>query len=357
MKAIQIQEHNGIDGMQVVDIPKPDVPTGKFLIKMLHASINPADIDVAAGRLPFAKQPPLILGTEGTGIVEKGDERFPEGTKVLVYGGLLGIVQDGTWCEYLVADASQLHKVPDSVNLAEVAGMPLVYLTAQASLTEAGFQGGGSVLITGAGGGVGNAAYQLAILQGASKVIATAGSSKKKAMIQNFIVKLFARPIMWSSILSGKSQQFSVTGLRDFHKSAVIDLSNEDFEQRVAKLTNDEGPQYIIDVIGGDYLPRLINMAAPGASLALVGYKAGLDAEINLMPVLAKQLKLFGINVFNLPPHVVEQSFNTIFDLVNKHGMRPLIDKQFALNDAATASQHLMTSRPFGKVILNIGTE
>lgn len=353
MKAVRIEQNGGHDVVQVVDIPKPEAEDGKILVRVRNAGINPADMDVVMGLLPFAKEPPLTLGLEAAGVVEVGNDDLPKGTPVLVYGGLMGIVQDGVWQEYVSVPPEFCLPIPRGMTLAEAAVIPLVYLTAQASLIEGEFTAGSSVLVTGAGGGVGHAAYQLALLQGASIIIATVGSPEKKRRMHQYIDTLFSRPVVWSKVLNRVVTSDSLHERQAKFKEAVVDLSSENLEERVAEIVGDAGIDFTIDILGGDYLPRLINLAAPRGSVMVVGYKAGLESTLNLMPMLANQLRMWGTNVFNLKPEIQQASIDKIFDMVTTHNMRPVIAKRYKVDDVQEALEFMSTQRPFGKVVLN----
>jgi NADPH:quinone reductase len=354
MKAVQIAAHGDSSAITIVEKEKPQAEAGKILVKMRFGSVNPCDMDVVHGYLPFAKTPPIVLGVEGAGVVEEGNEAFPKGTPVIVSGGLLGIIQDGVWQQYVSLPPELLYKVPPGMTLEEAAVLPMVYLTGQAALVEGGFTAGMSVLVTGAGGGVGNAAYQLALLQGASNMIATVGSPEKKVKLLDFIDRFFRRPIVWSSVVKGQFDSAKIREIQERFKSNVIDLSSENLEERITAITEGKGVNFVIDVLGGTYFPRLLNILTPMGTLMLVGYRVGLDTQFNIMPVLAKQIRIFGTNVFNLSPEAAQKAMATVSDLAQKHAMKPVIDKRFELEDVAEANRYLAEKRPFGKVVIKL---
>lgn len=356
MKAVQLQSFGSFDNIKVVDIPKPEPTPGKLLVHITHAAVNPGDASTVMGHIPFAKQPPLILGLEGAGIVmdNGGDTRFPVNSRVIVYGGTMGMAQDGTWCEYVSIDPAYARLIPTGMSSAEAAGLSLVYLTAQSAFYQANLAPGASVLVTTMGGGVGNAAYQLALLQGAGLMIGTVGSLEKKKAAQAFIDTLLSRPTVQQTI-----QQNLKPGAKmlDFHtrlRNNVIDLSSENLEERVRQITDGQGVDYIVDTLGGDYTPRLIELAKPGGKIAIVGYKAGLQTSLNIMTILANQLTLLGSNVFTVSSDTADRAMNTIFDLIVKQMLRPVISARYPLTNAVEALNKQMEPGNFGKIILEI---
>src|SRR6202035_5698123 len=133
-----------------------------------------------SGAHPRAKAP-LVLGNEGAGVIDDaGDSGLAVGSRVM-FTGPYGVGENGTWQQWLLVRSEHLALVPDTIDDAVAASLPVAYLTAQVTLTLAGFKPGMTVLAPGIGGSVGNATYQLARAHGAGKVISTAGSAAKAA--------------------------------------------------------------------------------------------------------------------------------------------------------------------------------
>jgi NADPH:quinone reductase-like Zn-dependent oxidoreductase len=150
------------------------------LIRVTAAGVTPLDHTILSGGHPRAKAP-LVLGNEGTGVIEDaGDSGLAVGSRVM-FTGAYGVRENGAWQEWLLARPEDPAFVPDAIEDVVAASLPVAYLTAQITLTLAGFKPGKTVLAPGIGGSVGNATYQLARAQGAAKVISTAGSAAKAA--------------------------------------------------------------------------------------------------------------------------------------------------------------------------------
>jgi NADPH:quinone reductase-like Zn-dependent oxidoreductase len=119
---------------------------------------------------------PLVLGNEGAGVIEDaGESGFAVESRVM-FTGPYGVGENGAWQEWLLARPEHLALIPNAIDDVVAASLPVAYLTAQVTLTLAGFKPGMTVLAPGIGGSVGNATYQLASAQGAGKVISTDGS-------------------------------------------------------------------------------------------------------------------------------------------------------------------------------------
>lgn len=109
----------------------------------------------------MATSPLNVLGNEGAGIFEQGDEEFPSGTRV-VFGGPFGVLEAGTYSEFVAVPKPMLYRVPPNVDLIEAAGLPVAYISAYIALDMAGFAAGKVVYASGVFGGIGNATLQLA---------------------------------------------------------------------------------------------------------------------------------------------------------------------------------------------------
>ena len=162
-----------------------------------------------------------MLGNEGAGVIEDaGDSGLAAGSRVM-FTGPYGVGENGTWQEWLLARPEDLAFVPDAIDDVVAASLPVAYLTAQITLTLAGFKPGMMVLAPGIGGSVGNATYQLARAQGAGKVTSTAGSATKAARAREL-------------------------GFED-----VIDLTGEGLTEGIRRITAGSGVDIVIESIGG----------------------------------------------------------------------------------------------------------
>ena len=172
MRAMTARAFKGYEDLKLIDVPKPDVSGGRVLVRMTAAGVTPLDHTIFSGQYPKAK-PPLVLGNEGAGVVEDGGGmEFPAGSRVM-FTGLYGVAEDGTYSEYLAVRKQHLCLIPEGIDDVSAAGIPVAYLTAQMALSLAGFQAGKTVLAPAIGGSVGNAATQLARALGAKHAISS----------------------------------------------------------------------------------------------------------------------------------------------------------------------------------------
>jgi len=172
MRAIEATAFSGYGGLRQIELPKPQPAKNRVLVRVTAAGVTPLDHTILSGGHPRAKAP-LVLGNEGAGVIEDaGDSGLAVGSRVM-FTGSYGVRENGAWQEWLLVRTEDLALVPDSIDDVVAASLPVAYLTAQITLTVAGFKPGMTVLAPAIGGSVGNATYQLARAQGAGRVIST----------------------------------------------------------------------------------------------------------------------------------------------------------------------------------------
>src|SRR6202165_3205985 len=170
MRAIEAESFSGYGGLRQIDSPRPQSAKDRVLIRVAAAGVTPLDHTILSGGHPRAKAP-LVLGNEGAGVIEDaGDSGLAVGSRVM-FTGPYGVRENGAWQEWLLARPEDLAFVPDAIDDIVAASLPVAYLTAQITLTLAGFKPGKTVLAPAIGGSVGNAVTQLARALGAKRAI------------------------------------------------------------------------------------------------------------------------------------------------------------------------------------------
>src|ERR1700719_1915735 len=154
MRAMVAERFGGYQNLKRADIPKPAVSDGRVLVRITAAGVTPLDHTILSGGHPRAKAP-LVLGNEGAGVIEDaGDSGLAVGSRVM-FTGPYGVRENGAWQEWLLARPDDLASVPDAIDDLVAASLPVAYMTAQITLTLAGFQPGMTVLAPGIGGSAG----------------------------------------------------------------------------------------------------------------------------------------------------------------------------------------------------------
>ena len=308
MKAIVINEYGNEDVLNYVDIERPEPKADEVLVKVHAAAVNPADWKIRDGmgeRFGFTL--PLILGGDIAGIVEAvGDdvESFKQGDAV--YGITVSSLSGG-YAEYAVAKADAIAPKPKSITFEAAAAIPIAALTAwQAMFDVANLSSGQSILITGASGGVGSMAVQLAKAKGAI-VIGTA---------------------------SGKNEQF----VRDLGADEFVDYARQPFEA-VVKDVN-----VVFDTIGGDTLERAFQTLKKGGFLV--------SAVENPSEEKARELGVEAAQVFCKPS---AQQLAEINGLIDEGKLNIHIEMVLPLAEVKKAHQLSQSGRTRGKIVLQVG--
>jgi NADPH2:quinone reductase len=314
---------NGYGDLELVNLPKPEVSNGKVLVRMTAAGVTPLDHTILSGQYPKAKAP-LVLGNEGAGVVEEGGgTEFPEGSRVM-FTGLYGVSEDGTYSEYLAVRKQHLCLIPEGIDDVSAAGIPVAYLTAQMALSLAGFQAGKTVLSPAIGGSVGNAVTQLARALGGKHAISSTTNHKK-------------------------AEQAKALGFDE-----VIDLSGETLSGGVRRITDGYGADIVIDAVGGEILSEALSTLAAGGTLTTLGYAAGRKATIDVTDLIWKRATMRSFALLAQPPAAWEEAWSTIVPLLQSGGVKPIVAKTFPLAEASDALRYLIEDRPFGRVVLTI---
>src|SRR6201996_4894201 len=319
MRAMRADTFNGYKDLKMVDLPKPTVTDGKVLVRITAAGVTPLDYTILSGKFHGSK-PPLVLGNEGAGVVETGGGTdFPAGSRVMFFGPY-GAFEDGAYSEWLAVRKEDLCLIPDNVDDATAAGIPVAYLTAQVALTRAGFRAGQSGLAPAIGGSIGNAVTQLARASG-------------------------AKHAMSSTTNHAKAQQAKALGF-----SEVIDTSLEKLADGVRRITGGYGADMVIDGIGGDVLSEALGTLAFEGSLTTLGYSASRKTTIDVTNLIVPQASIRSLNMFAQPQAVVTDAWKVIVPLLRSGAIKPIVAKTFPLAEAAAALRYLVEGRPFGRV-------
>ena len=321
MRAIEAETLSGYAGLRQIETPKPQRTKDKALVHITAAGVTPLDHTILSGGHPRAKAP-LVLGNEGAGVIEDaGASDLEVGSRVM-FTGPYGVGENGAWQDWLLVRPEHLALVPDAIDDVVAASLPVAYLTAQVTLTLAGFKPGMTVLAPGIGGSVGNATYQLARVQGASQVISTAGSAAKAA----------------------KARELGFEG--------VIDLTAEGLAEGVRRITAGKGADIVIESIGGTVTSEALSSLALGGVLITLGYSAGRKATIDVTDLIWKRARMAGFSLFAQTPAAIAAAWRDILALIDSGSVTPIVERIYPLGEASEALRHLIEDRPFGKVVL-----
>ena len=301
-----------------IDTPKPG--PGQILIKVRAAGVNRPDLMQRQGYYPPPPGAPATLGLEVAGEVAEvgpGAARWAVGDKVVA---LLG---GGGYAEYALVDARHAQPIPKGFDFIQAAGLPETVFTVFANVFEHGaLKAGETLLLHGATSGIGVTAIQMANAAGA-RVIATGRGADKAA----------------------KALQLGA--------DIAIDASAEDFAEVVAKAG---GADVVLDMVGGDYVAKDLDVLNVGGRLVMIATQAGANVEVNLLKIMMKRLVLTGSTL--RPRHADEKARitaaveATVWPWLEAGLIETIIDQTFPLAEAGKAHARVDSGAHVGKVIL-----
>lgn len=323
MIAIEISRPGGPEVLRPVERPVPERRRGEVLIRVEAAGVNRPDILQRLGQYappPGASDIPGLEVAGGVAEIGAAEARWRVGDRVCA------LVAGGGYAELCAAPSVQCLPIPSGFSSAEAAAIPETYFTVWTNLfTRGQLHAGESALIHGGTSGIGTTAIQLARAFGAT-VYATAGTTEKCAA----------------------SERLGAT--------RAINYREEEFSSAIRELTSGRGVDVILDIMGGDYLPRNIDCLAMNGRLIQIGLLGGAKGEINLAAVMHRRLTLTGST---LRPRTVEEKGaiareleTNVWPLLASRKVAPVVQETFPLIRAADAHRLLESGAVIGKIVL-----
>lgn len=326
MKAFIIEQGE----LKVTDMPEPKVNKGEVVVALKTAGINRRDLGLP--KRHGNKPEPLIIGSDGAGVVEavgEGVSRVAVGEEVIINPALrwfdnsdappaefdiLGLPDHGTFAEKIALSAEQVEKKPAHMTWEEAGGLVLPALTGYRALfTKGQVQKGQTLFIPGAGSGVATFLIQFAKNAGA-RVIVTSRSEEKR------------------------------THALEIGADRAI-ATDSDWEAELA----DETIDLVIDSVGAATFNRSLGVLKKGGRIVIFGATTDDNVDFNLRSFFYGQYQLFGSTMGS------REELRNMLVYMEKHGMKPIIDEVFPLDEAEQAFDRLAEGKQFGKVILRIG--
>jgi len=324
MRAVVFDRPGGPRHLHLSDIAIPTIKPDEVLIEVAAAGLNRADIHQREGHYPPPPGASEVLGLEVSGhIAGAGAEvsSWKQGDRVCA------LLAGGGYAEYCAVPATQCLPVPASLPLVEAAGLPEAAFTVWANLFHQPLvYPSESLLVQGGTSGIGTFAIQAAHALGV-RVAATAGNPDKLALCRKL----------------GAEQAFSYKG--------------EWFNQ-AQSWQADRGIDVILDMIGGDYFPRHIDLLAPRGRLTHIAYANGANVTLDLKKVMQKRLIVTGSTLRSRPPAEKAELRNALevrlWPKVQDGSIRPVIDRTFPVEQAAEAHQYFEAGSHAGKILLTL---
>ncbi len=318
----------GGGGTEVITLthrPLPQLGHGEILIQVVAAGVNRPDLLQRQGKYPPPPGAPDIPGLEVAGYVAAlgaGVEGWQIGQRVCA------LLAGGGYAGYATAPAGQCLSVPDRLTLTEAAALPEALFTVWSNVFDrAGLVAGEQILIHGGTSGIGTTAIALCKAMGAT-VLTTAGSDEKCARCLSL------------------------------GADHAINYRHQDFVTEVKAFTNGKGVDVVLDMVGGPYIPRNVDVLAEDGRLVLIAFLGGAEALLNFGPVMRKRLTITGSTLRPRPvafKSAIAQALHThVWPLIAAGSLKPTLHATFPLAQTAEAHSLMESSQHIGKLVLAV---
>lgn len=326
MKAVIVRQHGALEALALEERPTPEPGPKQVLVDVHAAGVNFPDLMVIAGTYQTLPQLPFTPGKEFAGVVS----RVGEGVTTLKRGDrVTALIGHGAFAEQIVLDEETAHAIPLEMSFPEAAALNLTYLTAHFALVKrAQLKAGEIVLVTGAAGGVGVAAVQIAKALGAT-VLAAVSTPEKAA----------AAKASGADHIINVSMPGLRNGLRD----------------QVFAVTDKHGADVIVDQVGGDVLDASLRAAAWEGRIVLIGFASGRIPEIKAGYILVKNIAVMGLHIGDYrdrQPEEFRRAREQLFDWYRAGKIKPHVMAAYPLQDFLAALNVVKNRQAIGKVVL-----
>jgi NADPH:quinone reductase-like Zn-dependent oxidoreductase len=342
MKAIRFHAHGGPDTLVYEDCEDPKPGPGQALISVKACALNRLDLWVRQGIPAYPVTLPHILGADIAGVVESGDGLGPlvqAGDRVLVYPGLscgqckactkglenrcvnfkiLGGHVAGGYAEKVVVPSRNLIKIPPDLDFVKAAAFPLTFLTAWHMLaTRAQLKEGETVLILGAGSGIGTAGVQIARYLGAHVIAVTTRADKLER-------------------------------IKALGADEVIVSHSQDIAAQVMEVTHKNGVDVVFEHVGPATWEQSLKSVSRGGRIVTCGATTGPEVPLVLRQLYSREITLLGSMLGTL------SELQRVTKLMTSSTLRPVVDTVYPLKDAALAHTALLEKKHVGKLVLSV---
>lgn len=324
MRAVLCEDYAPPAALAIRDVPRPQIDAREILVRVEQAGVNFPDGLIVQGKYQTKPPLPFVPGSEMAGVVAGvGSDAvgFVVGDRVAAFTGI------GAFAEYVAVSAAQAFRLPDTVGFTDAAGLLITYGTSYHALKDrAALKPGETLLVLGAGGGVGLAAVELGALMGA-RVIAAASTEEKLALA------------------------------REHGAAETILTSGEDLRERVKALTGGRGVNVVYDPVGGDLSLTAVKALAWGGRHLIIGFAAGEIPKIPANLLLLKSASVLGVlwgASLRAEPEHHATNIAELLGWLAAGRIRPAIDQIFPLEESAAAIEHVLDRKALGKIIVAV---
>jgi NADPH2:quinone reductase len=319
MKAISVEEFGGPEVMKLVELPRPQPGPGQVLVRMHAAGVNPVETYIRAGT--YARKPalPFTPGNDGAGVIEQAGEgvNLRPDDRVYTAGSI-----SGTYAEYALCNAAQVHPLPANVSFAQGAAVGTPYATAYRGLFQrAQAKPGETVLVHGASGGVGTAGVQLARARGL-RVLGTAGTDRGREMV------------------------------REQGAHEVFDHRGPDYLRQILDATSERGVDVVLEMLANLNLGKDLTILAARGRIVVIGNRG--RVEIDARDAMSRDADIRGVALANTPAAEMASIHAALVAGLESGALRPVIGRELPLAEAPQAHRAVLEPGAFGKTVLTV---
>ncbi len=325
MRAIEIAKPGGPEVLTPAERALPQPKPHEILVKVAAAGVNRPDILQRMGLYAVPPDASDLPGLEIAGTVAA----IGADVKMWKVGdAVCALTHGGGYAEYCVTPEVQALPVPKGLSMTEAASLPETFFTVYSNVFDRGALKAGEVfLVQGGSSGIGVTAIQVAAAMG-HRVFATAGSDEKCAAC----VKLGAEK--------------------------AFNYKTQDWAEELKNATDGKGVNVILDMVGGDYVPKELKSLAVDGRLVMIAFLGGMKAEVDLSVVMSKRLQITGSTLrprtIEFKGEVAKSLRERVWPLIDAGKIKPVIYKTFPLAEAAEAHKLMETSQHIGKIVLTV---
>ena len=325
MRAIEITRPGGPEVLELAERPDPVPGPGECLIRVAASGVNRPDVLQRKGAYPPPPGASDLPGLEVAGEIVAGDSQALLAHGLQIGDEVCALANGGGYAERCVVPVGQCLPVPRGWSMAEAATLPETCFTVWSNIVmRGGLQAGERFLVHGGSSGIGTTAIQIAAALGA-RVWATAGSDEKCAACARL-------------------------------GATAINYREQDF---VEALRAEGGADLILDMVGGDYVSRNIRAMADDGRLVFIAFLGGPKVTLNLAPVMMRRLTITGSTLRPqcdlAKARIAEELRAHVWPMIAAGKLRPVMDAEFALEEAAAAHAHMEAGDHIGKIVLRVG--
>jgi NADPH2:quinone reductase len=325
MRVVEISKPGGPEVLQIAMQPVPAPKAGDVLIKVAAAGVNRPDVLQRMGRYPVPPTASPLLGLEVAGTVVALGSGV---TEWKIGDAVCALTPGGGYAEYCLTPGSNCLPIPKGLSAVEAASLPETYFTVWSNVFDRGaLKPGESLLVQGGSSGIGVAAIQIAHALG-NRVFATAGSADKCAAC----AKLGAE--------------------------RAINYKTEDFVEVINQATGGKGVDVILDMVGGDYVPREVKALADDGRLVFISFMGGPQGQFSITDVMRKRLVITGSMLrprsAEFKADIARSLRKSVWPLIEAGTIKPIVHATFDLTESGKAHALLESSAHVGKIVLKI---